>query len=64
MRIAHVHAHGGLSAHLLLGACLDAGASLAAIEAGWQALALPVAQVSAARGAFTARCRHAGRFFP
>ena len=52
MRIAHVHAHGGLSAPLLLGACLDAGASLAAIESGWQALGLPAAQVSAARVSF------------
>ena len=49
MRIAHVHGHGGLSAPLLLGACLDAGASVAAIESGWQSLGLPVAQVSVAR---------------
>ena len=49
MRLAHVHAHGGLSAPLLLGACLDAGASLAAVEAGWQALGLPVGQVSVAQ---------------
>ena len=49
MRIAHVHGHGGLSTHLLLGACLDAGASLAAIEAGWQSLGMPAAQVSMAR---------------
>ena len=49
MRISHVHAYGGLSAPLLLGACLDAGASLAAIESGWRSLGLPVAQVSAAR---------------
>ena len=52
MRIAHVHGHGGLSAPLLLGACLDAGASLAAIELGWRSLGLPVAQVSAARVTF------------
>ena len=52
MRIAHVHGHGGLSAPLLLGACLDAGASLAAIETGWRSLGLPVAQVSAARVTF------------
>ena len=49
MRIAHVHGHGGLSAPLLMGACLDAGASLAAIEAGWRSLGLPAAQVSSAR---------------
>ena len=49
MRIAHVHGHGGLSTPLLLSACLDAGASLAAIEAGWQALGMPAAQVSMAR---------------
>jgi len=49
MRIAHVHGYGGLSAPLLLGACLDAGASLAALEAGWQALGLPAGQVSVAR---------------
>ena len=49
MRIAHVHAYGGLSAPLLLGACLDAGASLAVVEAGWQALGLPPGQVSVAR---------------
>ena len=53
MRIAHVHGHGGLSAPLLLGACLDAGASLAAIESGWRSLGLPVAQVSAARVTLT-----------
>jgi len=52
MRIAHVHAHGGLSAPLLLGACLDAGAPLAAIESGWQTLGLPTAQVSATRVSF------------
>ena len=52
MRIAHVHGHGGLSAPLLLGACLDAGASLAAVEAGWQSLGLPVAQVFATRVTF------------
>ena len=52
MRIAHVHGHGGLSAPLLLGACLDAGASLAVIETGWRSLGLPVAQVSAARVTF------------
>ncbi len=49
MRIAHVHGHGGLSASLLLGACLDAGASLAAIEAGWQSLGLSTAHVSSVR---------------
>ena len=49
MRIAHVHGHGGISAPLLLGACLDAGASLAAIESGWGSLGLPAAQVSSAR---------------
>ena len=47
MRIAHVHGHGGLSAPLLLGACLDAGASLATVESGWQLLGLPAAQVFA-----------------
>ena len=49
MRIAHVQVRGGLSAPLLLGACLDAGASLAAIESGWRSLGLPAAQVSSAR---------------
>ena len=49
MRIAHVHGHDGLSAPLLLGACLDAGASLAAIESGWRSLGLPAAQVSSSR---------------
>ena len=53
MRIAHVHGHGGLSAPLLLGACLDAGASLAAIELGWRSLGLPAAQVFPARVTFT-----------
>lgn len=52
MRIAHVHGHGGLTAPLLLGACLDAGASLAAVEAGWRSLGLTAAQVSAARVTF------------
>ena len=53
MRIAHVHGHGGLSAPLLLGACLDAGASLAAIETGWRPLGLPAAQVSSSRVTLT-----------
>ncbi len=52
MRIAHVHGHDGVNAPLLLGACLDAGASLAAIESGWQSLGLPVAQLFAARVTF------------
>lgn len=52
MRIAHVYGHGGLSAPLLLGACLDAGAALAAIESGWQSVGLPAAQVSLARVTF------------
>ena len=52
MRIAHVHGHGGLSAPLLIGACLNAGASLAAVEAGWQSLGLPVAQVFATQVTF------------
>ena len=49
MRIAHVHGHDSLSAPLLLGACLDAGASLAAIESGWRSLGLPAVQVSSSR---------------
>lgn len=49
MRIAHVYGHGGLSASLLLGACLDAGASPTAIESGWRSLGLPAAQVFPAR---------------
>ena len=52
MRIAHVHGRGGLSAPLLLGACLDAGASLATIESGWQALGLPPVHISSARVTF------------
>jgi uncharacterized protein (DUF111 family) len=53
MRIAHVHGHGGLSAPLLLGACLDAGAPLTAVESGWQSLGLPIAQVSSVRVTLT-----------
>ena len=49
MRVAHVHGHGSLSASLLLGACLDAGATFAVIEAGWRSLGLPATQVSWAR---------------
>ena len=53
MRIAHVHGYGGLSAPLLLSACLDAGASFAAVESGWRLLDLPTAQVLPARVTFT-----------
>ncbi|MGE3540023.1 MAG: LarC family nickel insertion protein [Candidatus Tectimicrobiota bacterium] len=41
MRLAYVHGYDGVTAALLLGACLDAGASLQAVQAGWGQLGLP-----------------------
>ena len=41
MRIAYVHGYDGVTSPLLLGACLDAGVSVAAIQEGWRALRLP-----------------------
>src|SRR5262245_11592614 len=55
MRIAYVHGYDGVTGPLLLGACLDAGVSLACVQEGWSQLHLPAAQVSCARVA----CRDA-----
>lgn len=41
MRIAYVHGYDGVTGPLLLGACLDAGASVAAMQDCWRALRLP-----------------------
>src|SRR5262249_38668188 len=49
MRIAYVHGYDGVTGSLLLGACLDAGVSLACVQEGWSQLQLPAAQVSCAR---------------
>ena len=49
MRIAYVHGYDGVTGPLLLGACLDAGVSLAVVQEGWRQLHLPVAQVACER---------------
>ena len=49
MRIAYVHGYEGVTGPLLLGACLDAGASLTSVEQVWHHLRLPAAEVSCAR---------------
>jgi pyridinium-3,5-bisthiocarboxylic acid mononucleotide nickel chelatase len=49
MRIAYVHGYDGVTGPLLLGACLDAGVSLARVQEGWRQLHLPAAQVACAR---------------
>jgi uncharacterized protein (DUF111 family) len=49
MRIAYVHGYDGVTGPLLLGACLDAGVTLACVQEGWSQLQLPAAQVSCAR---------------
>ena len=49
MRIAYVHGYEGVTGPLLLGAFLDAGASLTRVEQVWHHLHLPVAEVSCAR---------------
>jgi uncharacterized protein (DUF111 family) len=41
MRIAYIHGYDGVTGPLLLGACLDAGASVMAMQDGWRALQLP-----------------------
>src|SRR5437867_5807317 len=49
MRIAYIHGYEGVTGPLLLGAFLDAGASLASVEQVWHHLRLPAAEVSCAR---------------
>jgi uncharacterized protein (TIGR00299 family) protein len=49
MRIVYVHGFAGVSGPLLLGALLDAGASLEAVQEGWRLLHLPSAQLSQQR---------------
>lgn len=49
MRIAYVHGYDGVTGPLLLGACLDAGVSLACVQEGWRQLHLPAVQVTCAR---------------
>lgn len=41
MRIAYIHGYEGMTAPLMLAACVDAGATVEAIDTGWQALQLP-----------------------
>ncbi len=45
MRIAYIQAAAGVRGTALLGALLDAGASIEAIREGWQRLALPAAEI-------------------
>ena len=45
MRVMYVHGYAGVSASSLLGALLDAGAPLTAVEEGWRRLQLPLGQV-------------------
>ena len=49
MRIAYIHGYDGVTGPLLLGACLDAGVSLARVQEGWRQLHLPAVQVSCTR---------------
>lgn len=49
MRMAYVHGYDGVTGPLLLGACLDAGVSLARVQEGWRQLHLPDVQVTCAR---------------
>ena len=49
MRIAYVHGYEGITGPLLLGACLDAGATLASVEQVWHHLRLPTAALSCTR---------------
>lgn len=46
MQVAYVRCDEGLTGPMLLGALLGAGASLPTMEAGWQQLKLPAAQVT------------------
>lgn len=49
MRTAYIHGYDGVTGPLLLGACLDAGASTQAIQAGWQQLGLPEVALTSQR---------------
>src|ERR687887_90268 len=49
MRIAYVHGYEGVTGPLLLGALLDAGASLTSVEQVWHHLRLPAAELSCVR---------------
>ena len=46
MRLAYVHGYEGVTGSLLLGAFLDAGATLASVEQAWHHLHFPAAEVS------------------
>jgi uncharacterized protein (DUF111 family) len=49
MRVAYVHGFAGVSGSMLLGALVDAGAPLSAVQEGWQRLQLPAVQVALER---------------
>jgi uncharacterized protein (DUF111 family) len=49
MRVLYVYGYAGVSGASLLGALLHAGAPLAAVQAGWQRLQLPLTQVGLER---------------
>ena len=44
MRVAYIHGYEGITGPLLLGACLDAGATLASVAQVWHHLGLPAGQ--------------------
>jgi hypothetical protein len=52
MRVAYVYGQAGVSGPMLLGALLDAGASLTTVQQAWQDLHLPEAEVTLQRGQF------------
>ncbi|ETX00645.1 LarC family nickel insertion protein [Candidatus Entotheonella palauensis] len=52
MRVAYIQASTGVRGAALLGALLDAGASIETIQRGWQQLALPAAETVAQRVTF------------
>src|SRR5689334_8085984 len=53
MRIAYVHGYEGVTGALLLGAFLDAGASLTRVQQVWHHLRLPAAELSCVHVPYT-----------